>query len=151
MYCIRYTDLKGNIINKSEALENGNYYKRYYDNDIVVKTEIVKNKEILNIHYFHITKDDLCECVCQHMEKYKDISACFHNKLEKENEDCYKERMHLYDNGQINKIEDNYHDAEGNDLRNIIYKIEGDKLIPVFEIEYSFDEYGEVVEKCKKF
>ncbi len=70
MYEIKYKDLKGKIINESEVLEEGNYYKIYYDDNIVVKEEIVKNKKIFNIHYFHIGKDDLCECILQHMDKY---------------------------------------------------------------------------------
>ncbi|WPC42627.1 hypothetical protein [Clostridium sp. JS66] len=69
MYGIKYTDLRGNIINENEALENGNYYKTYYNGDIVEENEIVKNKEIIYIHYFNIAKDNLCECLRQHMLK----------------------------------------------------------------------------------
>jgi len=151
MYEVKYEDLRGNIINENEALENGNYYKSYYENNIIVKTEIVKNKEILNVHYFYIEKEDLSKNVQQHINNYKNVSACFHNKLEKVNEDCFRERMNLYNEGKMDKIEDNYIDAEGNELKNITYKIEGEKLIPVFEIEYSFDEYGDVIEKYKKY
>ena len=151
IYKVKYTDLRGNIITESEAFENGSYYKSYLSNGVVIKNKIVKDKEIVYIHYFFIEKDDLYECVNQHRNKYKNISACFHTKLEKENDDCYKDRMYLYSHGEVKKVEDSYSDSGGNEIRNITYKIEDHKLIPIFKIEYTIGEYGDVIEKCKKY
>lgn len=80
MYTVEYTDFSGNIIAESEAFDNGNYYKSYLCNEVIVKSQIIKNKEIVYINYFFIEKDDLHKCVNQHRNKCKNIAASFHNQ-----------------------------------------------------------------------